>query len=100
MLLFFNICCFSLKKDEWIAYGIFGTSYSTQILLFSFIKIWTNLTLRSVLKNAKHLKRIYKMKSSHVTTEPLWDKVNCKSTILLRMIDTCLEFLEKSSINL
>ena len=46
------------------------------------------------------MKRIYKMKSSHVTTEPLWDKVNCKSTILLRMIDTCLEFLEKSSINL
>lgn len=39
--------------------------------------------------------RIYKMKSSHVTTEPLWDKVNCKSTIWLRMIDTCLEFLEK-----
>ena len=28
------------------------------------------------------------MKSSHVTTEPLWDKVNCKSTILLRMTDT------------
>ena len=46
------------------------------------------------------MKRIYKMKSSHVTTERLWDKVNCKSTILLRMIDTCLEFLEKSSINL
>ena len=40
------------------------------------------------------------MKSSHVTTEPLWDKVNCKSTILLRMIDTCFEFFEKSSINL
>ena len=41
------------------------------------------------------MKRIYKMKSSHINTEPLWDKVNCKSTILLRMIDTCLEFLEK-----
>ena len=40
------------------------------------------------------------MKSSHVTTEPLWDKVNCKSTILLGMIDTCLEYLEKRSINL
>ena len=40
------------------------------------------------------------MKSSYVTTERLWDKVNCKSMILLRMIDTCLEFLEKSSINL
>ena len=40
------------------------------------------------------------MKSSHVTTEPSWDKVNCKSTILLKMIDTCLEFLKKSSINL
>ena len=47
-----------------------------------------------------NVKRIYKVKSSHVTTEPLWDKVNCKSAILLRMIDTCLEFLEKSSINL
>ena len=45
------------------------------------------------------MKRIYKMKSSHINTEPLWDKVNCKSTILLRMIDTCLEFLEKSLIN-
>ena len=40
------------------------------------------------------------MKSSHVTTEPLWSKANCKSTILLTMIGTCLEFLEKSSINL
>ena len=40
------------------------------------------------------------MKSSHVTTERLCDKVNCKSTILLRMTDPCLEFLEKSSINL
>ena len=39
------------------------------------------------------------MKSSHINTEPLWDKVNCKLTILLRMIDTCLEFLEKSLIN-
>ena len=26
------------------------------------------------------MKRIYKMKSRHVTTERLWDKVNCKST--------------------
>ena len=46
------------------------------------------------------MKRIYKIKSSRVTIEPLWDKVNCKSTILLRIIDTCLEFSEKSSINL
>ena len=46
------------------------------------------------------MKRIYKIKSSHVTTEPLLDKVICKSTILLRMIETGLEFLEKSSINL
>ena len=46
------------------------------------------------------MKRIYKMKSSYVTTEPLLDKVNCKLTILLRMIDTCLELLGKSSINL
>ena len=43
------------------------------------------------------MKRMYKMTSSHVTTEPLWNKVNCKSAILLRMIDNCLEFLEKSS---
>ena len=35
------------------------------------------------------------MKSSHVTTEHLSDKVNCKSTIFLRMIDTYLGFLEK-----
>ena len=35
------------------------------------------------------------MKLIHVTAEPLWDKVNCKSTILLRMVDTCLKFLEK-----
>ena len=40
------------------------------------------------------------MKSSHFTAEPLWDKVNCKSTILLRMIDTCLELLDKYSVNL
>ena len=46
------------------------------------------------------MKRIYKIKSSHATTEPLLDKVICKSTILLRMIETGLEFLEKSSINL
>ena len=46
------------------------------------------------------MKRIYKMKSSHITAEPLRDKVNCKSLILLRMIDTCLESLDKSSINL
>ena len=46
------------------------------------------------------MKRIYKMKLSHVATEPLWDKVNCKLTILLRMIDTYLELTEKSSINL
>ena len=47
------------------------------------------------------MKRMYKMKLSHVTTEPsLWDKINWRSAILLRMIDTCLEFLEKSSINL
>ena len=46
------------------------------------------------------MKRTYKMKSSHVTTESLWDKVNCKSTILSRMIDNCLKFLEKSSMNL
>ena len=39
------------------------------------------------------------MKSSHINTEPLWDKVNFKLTILLRMIDTCLEFLEKSLTN-
>ena len=43
---------------------------------------------------------MYIMKSSHVTKEPFWNIVNCKSTILLRMIDTYLEFLEKSSINL
>ena len=24
------------------------------------------------------MKRMYKMTSSHVTTEPLWNKVNCK----------------------
>ena len=41
------------------------------------------------------MKRIYKIKSSHVTTESLWDKVNCKSTILSRMIGNCLKFLEK-----
>ena len=46
------------------------------------------------------MKRIYKMKLSHVITEPLWGKVICKSTILLRMIDTFLGFLKKSSINL
>ena len=46
------------------------------------------------------MKRIYKIKSSHVTTEPLLHKVICKSTILLRMIETGLEFLEKSSVNL
>ena len=46
------------------------------------------------------MKKIYKMKLSHVTTEPLWDKVICKSTILLRMIDTFSEFSEKSWINL
>ena len=40
------------------------------------------------------------MKSTHVTAEPLWDKENCKSTILLRMIDTYLEFLGRSLINL
>ena len=41
------------------------------------------------------------MKSSRVTIELLLDKVNCsKLTILLRIIDTCLGFLEKSSINL
>ena len=51
-------------------------------------------------KEYTNMKRTYKMKSSHVTTEPLWDKVNCKLTILSRMIDTCLGFLEKSSINL
>ena len=45
------------------------------------------------------MRRISKIKSSHVTTEPLWDKVNCKWTTLLRMIVSCLEFLEKSSIN-
>ena len=39
------------------------------------------------------------MKSSHITTEPVWDKV-IQVTILLKMIDTCLEILEKSSINL
>ena len=39
------------------------------------------------------MKRICKMKLGHVTKEPLWDKVNW-------MIDNCLEFLEKSSINL
>ena len=42
------------------------------------------------------MKRIYKIKSSHVTTEPLWDKVNYKAPILLGMTDTCLEFLGKS----
>ena len=36
----------------------------------------------------KHIERIYKIKSGHVTTKPLLDKVNCKSTILSRMIDT------------
>ena len=48
----------------------------------------------------KSMERIYKIKSGHVTTKPLLDKVNCKSTILSRMIDTCLELLEKSSVNL
>ena len=46
------------------------------------------------------MERIYKIKSGHVTTKPSLDKVNCKSTILSRMIDTCLELLEKSSVNL
>ena len=46
------------------------------------------------------MKRIYKMKLNHVTTKSLWDKVNCKLTILLRTIDTCLGILGKSSINL
>ena len=46
------------------------------------------------------MKRLYKMKSSHVTTELLWDKANYKWTILLRLLGTCLEFLEKSSENL
>ena len=46
------------------------------------------------------MERIYKIKSGHVTTKLLLAKVNCKSTILPRMIDTCLELLEKSSVNL
>ena len=46
------------------------------------------------------MERIYKIKSGHVTRKPLLDKVNCKSTILSRMIDTCLELLEKSLVNL
>ena len=48
-------------------------------------------------KNLKKFnsKEYTKMKSSHVTTEHLSDKVNCKSTIFLRMIDTYLGFLEK-----
>ena len=29
------------------------------------------------------------MRSSHVTTEPLSNKLNCKAAILLRMIDNC-----------
>ena len=42
------------------------------------------------------MKSKYKIKSSHFTTEPSWDQVNCKSKVLLRIIDTCSEFLEKS----
>ena len=49
MLLFFNSYCFSQIRDEWIAHCFFGISYSMQIWLFSFLKIWTNLIFKSVL---------------------------------------------------
>ena len=75
MLLFFNKEQMNRKRYFW--YFVFNAN---MIIFFH-----------------KHLN---KFNSKEYTKEPLWDKVNCKSAILLRMIDTCLKFLEKSSINL
>ena len=46
------------------------------------------------------MNRTYKIKSSHVNTEPLWDKVNFKSTILLRMIDGIFEKMFNKSVHI